>query len=95
MVLLQMLCRGSYRTFLSRKTGKLVEVTGCAGHPVTLKFVQPPLVVPHSVLGGYSKSCITQDLPHSCKYVYVNSSEVYDSCKYDDSNIAMFGMRIN
>ena len=31
------------------------------------------------------KPSIIQDLPHSCKYV--NSFEVYDSCKYDRSNI--------
>ena len=73
--------------FLSRKTGKPVELTGCAGYPVAEQSVQPPLVVPRSVLCENSKSCITQHLPHSCKYVYINSSEVYESCKYNDSNI--------
>ena len=72
-------------TFFSRQTGKLVEVTECGGYPVMERCVEPPIVVPHSVLGENSKSGIIQDLPHSCKYV--NSSDVYDSCKYDDSNI--------
>ena len=80
-----MLCRRPYRTFLSRQTGKLVEVTGCGSYPVTERCVKPPVVVPHSVLGEHSKSEIIRDLPHSCKNV--NSSDVYDSCKYDDSNI--------
>ena len=80
-----MLCRRSYRTFLSRQTGKLVEVTRCGGYPLTERCVKPPVVVPHSVLGEIQKPSIIQDLPHSCKYV--NSFEVYDSCKYDRSNI--------
>ena len=64
---------------------KLVEVFGCGGYLLTGRCVKPPVVVPHSVLGKNSKSCITRDLPPSCKYV--NSFEVYESWKYDDSNI--------
>ena len=48
------------------------------------------LVLARLVVDENSESAITQDLPHSCKYF--NSSEVYDSCKYDDSNI--IGVRI-
>ena len=55
---------------------------------MTERCVKPTVVVPHSVLGENSKSSIIQDLPHSCKYV--NSSEVYGSCKYDGSNIVDF-----
>ena len=77
--------RGSYRTFLSNKTVKLVEVNGCGGYSVTGRCVKPTVVLAHSVLVEISKSCITRDLPSSCKYV--NSSEVYDNWKYDDSNI--------
>ena len=81
-----MLCRRSHRTFLSRQTGKLVEVTRCRGFPVTERCVKPPVVVSHSVLAKNSKSGIIQDLPHSGKYI--NSSKVYDICKYDGINIA-------
>ena len=80
-----MLCRRSYRKFLSRKTGKLCAVTGCGGYPVTERCVKPLVVVPHSFLGKSSKSGFTQDLQHTCKYV--NSSEAYGSCKYEGSNI--------
>ena len=71
--------------FLSRQAGKLVEVTECKSYPVTEQCFKPPIVVPHSVLGKNSTSGVIQDLPHSCKYV--NSSDMYDNCKYDESNI--------
>ena len=80
-----MLCRRPYRMFLSRQGGKLVEVTECKSYPVTEQCFKPPIVVPHSVLGKNSTSGVIQDLPHSCKYV--NSSDMYDNCKYDESNI--------
>ena len=81
-----MLCRRPYRTFLSRQAGKLVEFTECKGYPVTERCGKPPIVVvPHSVLDKNSKSGVIQDLPHSRKHV--NSFDMYDSCKYDESNI--------
>ena len=70
--------------FLTMKTGKLVNATGCRGYLVTEWCVKPLAVVPLSVPCENSKSGISQDLPNSCKYV--TNSEVYDNCKYDGSN---------
>ena len=72
-------------SLFSRKTGKLVELIGCRTYSVTERCVKLPVVVPHSILDENSKSGITQDLSHSCKYA--NSFEAYGSCNYDDSNI--------
>ena len=62
--------------------GKLVEVSVCKVYPETERCIKPAVVVTHSVLGKNSKSDITQDFLHCCKYVnrfkvkYVNRSKV-------------------